>query len=57
MAQKPIDMGYAGVEAIKTLLEGGTVEDRIFTPTEVVDGSTVEDFDAELNAQLEKAAQ
>lgn len=57
LAQKPIDMGYAGVEAIKTLLEGGTVEDRIYTPTEVIDGSGVEAFEAELNEQLEKAAQ
>ena len=44
LAQKPIDMGYKGVEAIKTLLEGGTVENRIFTPTEMVDSSNVDQY-------------
>lgn len=33
------------------------MEDRIFTPTEVIDGKGVEAFEAELNEQLEKAAQ
>lgn len=55
LAQKPIDMGYKGVEAIKTLLEGGTVENRIYTPTEIIDSSNVEEFEAALNAQLEEA--
>lgn len=56
LAQKPIDMGYKGVEAIKTMLEGGTVDNRIFTPTEMVDSSNVEEFEANLNAQLEAAS-
>lgn len=56
LAQKPIEMGYKGVEAIKTLLEGGTVEDRIFTSTQIVDSSNVEEFESQLNAELEAAA-
>ena len=55
LAQKPIDMGYKGVEAIQTLLDGGTVENRIFTPTEMIDSSNVEEFEANLNEQLAAA--
>ncbi len=55
LAQKPIEMGYKGVEAIKTLLAGGTLEDRIFTSTLMVDKANVEEFEKQLNAELEKA--
>lgn len=56
LAQKPIEMGYKGVEAIKTILEGGTVEDRIFTTTQIVDSKNVEEFEKQLQAEMEKAA-
>lgn len=55
LAQKPIDMGYKGVEALRVLLDGDTVEGRIFVPTEIVDSNNVEEFEANLNEQLAAA--
>lgn len=52
LTQKPIDMGDKGIAAIQTLLDGGTVENRIFTPVEMIDSSNVEEFGANLNEQL-----
>ncbi|WNX85438.1 sugar ABC transporter substrate-binding protein [Agathobaculum sp. NTUH-O15-33] len=56
LAQKPIEMGFKGVEALQTLLDGGTVDSTIYTSTQIVDASNVETFEADLNAQMEKAA-
>lgn len=55
LAQKPIDMGYRGVEVLRALLDGDTVEDRIFVPTEIVGSNNVEEFEANLNEQLTAA--
>jgi len=56
LAQKPIDMGYKGVEAILKSLKGEQVEALIESPVEIVDKSNVEAFEAKLNAELAAAA-
>lgn len=55
LAQRPIEMGYKGVEALSTLFEGGTVEPNIYTTTVMVDSENVEEFEADLMEQIEKA--
>jgi ribose transport system substrate-binding protein len=56
LAQKPIDMGYKGVEAILKSLKGEAVEPNIESPVEIVDKANVEAFEAKLNAELAAAA-
>lgn len=55
LAQRPIEMGYKGVEALNTLFEGGTVETNIFTSTIMVTSENVEEFEADLAEQIERA--
>lgn len=55
LAQQPIAMGYAGVEALKTLMDGGTVESKIYTKTIMVDGKNAEEFEKDLLSQIEQA--
>ena len=57
LAQKPIEMGYKGVDAILQLLDGKQLETRIFTSVQLVDATNVEEFQKNLNAELEKAKQ
>lgn len=56
LAQKPIEMGYKAIEAIKTINDGGTVEKNIFTSTVIVDSKNADEFEVDLNAQMERAA-
>ena len=37
-------------------LDGGTVDSTIYTSTQIVDAANVDTFEADLNAQMEKAA-
>lgn len=57
LAQKPIEMGYKAIEALDTLGKGGTVEPNIYTSTVIVDKSNVEEFEKDLTAQMERAAE
>lgn len=57
LAQKPVEMGYKGVEAILQVLDGKQLETRIFTSVQLIDKSNVEEFQKNLQAELDKAKQ
>jgi ribose transport system substrate-binding protein len=57
VAQMPILQGYTGVETALKVLNGETVEDHIKLPVEVVTKENAEEFQKNIQADMEKAKQ